>query len=157
MSGPDERTRWELEHALPPAEVIAALTDFSDQRPAIWSETSHPAIYRVHGVGPGWAEATEGIPAAWSRERYDWSSPGSVTLTQLDGNIIERPGMIQYTINAGAGDGSHIVCERERHYRSDLNSRVRGTLMKAIGGPILRRQFRSGLDRWAAHRRDEGR
>lgn len=151
MSGPSERTHWELEHALPPDGVLAALVDFSERRSSIWIETSHLAVYRVHAVGPDWADVTEGIPAAWSRERYDWSVPGLVILSQLAGNIVESMGTIRYRIEARGGDGgSHITCDRERHYRGDLNSRLRGALMQTAGGPILRRQFRLGLDRWEA-------
>jgi hypothetical protein len=150
VSGPTERTHWELHHALAPDQVVAAMTDFSERRPAIWSETCDPAVYRVHAVGPDWAEATEGLPGSWSRERYDWSTPGVVTLTQLAGNIVETMGSIRYTISPAAHGGSQIVCDRERHFRGDISSRVRGTLMKSLGGPILRRQFRTGLDRWSA-------
>ena len=148
--GPTEHTHWELHHALSPDQVVAALIDFSDRRPAIWSETSHPAVYRVHAIGPDWAEATEGVPGAWSRERYDWSTPGTVTLTQLAGNIVETLGSIRYTISPAAQGGSQVVCDRERQYRGDVTSRARGTLMKLLGGPILSRQFRTGLDRWNA-------
>jgi hypothetical protein len=149
VSGPVERTHWELDHGLPPGQVVAALVDFSDRRPRIWTETCDPAVYRVHAVGDGWAEATEGVPGAWSRERYDWTVPGTVTLIQLDGNLIEKMGRIEYTIVDGPVEGSHIVCERKRYFRGDLNGRLRGTIMKLAGGPILRRQFRLGLDRWA--------
>lgn len=157
MSGPSERTHWELEHGLPPREVLAALVDFSERRASIWTETSHPAVYQVHAVGPDWAEVTEGIPAAWSRERYDWSTAGLVTLSQLAGNLVESPmGTIRYRIAARDGSGSRITCDRERHYRGDLNSRFRGTLMQLAGGRILRRQFRLGLDRWEGSLTSDG-
>jgi hypothetical protein len=156
VSGPIERIHWELQHALPPDEVLAALVDFSERRSSIWIETSHPAVYRVHAVGPDWADVTEGIPSAWSRERYDWSTPDLVTLSQLAGNLVDSMGSIRYRITALDDGGSRITCDRERHYRGDMNSRLRGTLMQLAGGPILRRQFRLGLDRWEKPLRSGG-
>jgi hypothetical protein len=150
VSGPVERTHWELDHGLPPGQVQAALVDFSDRRPRIWTETCHPAVYRVHAVGDRWAEATEGVPGAWSRERYEWTAAGKVTLSQLDGNLVEKMGRIEYTIVDGPRGGSRVACERTRYFRDDLNSRLRGSMMRLAGSAILRRQFRLGLDRWAA-------
>ena len=73
-----------------------------------------------------------------------------MTLTQLDGNLVEKMGRIEYTIVDASAGGSRIVCERTRYFRGDLNGRLRGTIMQLVGGRILRRQFRLGLDRWAA-------
>lgn len=82
-----EHTRWVLRSGLTPDAIVAALTTFTDDRVRIWRETSHPAVYGVHEVGAGWAEVTEGVPYAWSRERYDWSVPRIVSLRQLESNI----------------------------------------------------------------------
>src|SRR5439155_20701287 len=30
-------------------------------------------FWQLHDRGPNWAEATEGSPAVWARERYEWS------------------------------------------------------------------------------------
>ena len=73
-----------------------------------------------------------------------------VSLTQLDSNLVEGMGRIEYTIVDGLAGGSHVVCERTRYFRDDLNSRIRGSTMRLAGGRILRRHFRLGLDRWAA-------
>jgi len=129
--------------------VIAALVDFSPRRQVIWKETCDPAIYRVHAVDHSRAEVTEGVSYAWSRERYDWSVPEVVTLTQLESNVAEPVGTIRYTVSALPDGGTRIVCERYRVFRG-FRGRLLGTLMVLVGAPILRRQFRASMDRVAA-------
>ena len=144
--GPDEHTRYELDSALPPETVIATLVDFSERRRFIWRETCHPKVYRVDGLGDTWAEVTEGVPYAWSRERYEWSEPNTVSLRQLDSNIAIPGGTIEYRVTPNSSGGSHIVCERRRHFRG-FNGRLLGTLMVVLGPAILRRQLEAGLRR----------
>lgn len=146
--GPTEHTHWELDTSLSPEAVVDALVDFSPRRQVIWKETCDPAVYRVHAVGDTWAEVTEGIRGAWSRERYNWSVPSVVTLTQLDANIAEPVGTIRYTVTPHQEIGAHIVCERYRRFRG-LNGRIRGTLMLLLGPRILRWQFKVALGRVA--------
>ncbi len=142
-----EHTTWELRSALRPDAVVAALTAFDDDRVRIWRETSHADVYRVHEVGSDWAEVTEGIPFAWSRERYDWSVPGVVTLRQLDSNIaLPAGGLIVYGIEAD-GTGSRIRCDRHRTFRPTRSGRMAGTYMRLFALWILRRQFAGGLSR----------
>ena len=147
LSGPIERTRYELWVAIPPERVVAALVDFGPDRARIYPETSHPAVYRVHQVGDRHAEVTEGMPWAWSRERYDWSQPGVVTLAQLESNVA-RNGTIRYEIEA-EGTGSRIRCNRYREFYG-VRGRLAGTFMVLFGAAILRRQLRTGLSRAAS-------
>jgi hypothetical protein len=146
--GPTEHTHWQLDTPLPPEAVREALVDFSPRREVIWKETCDPAVYRVHAVGDSWAEVTEGIRGAWSRERYDWSEPGVVMLTQLDSNIAEPVGTIRYTITERDGGGARVLCERYRRFRG-LNGRMRGTFMLLLGPRLLRWQFGLALGRVA--------
>jgi hypothetical protein len=146
--GPTEHTRWQLDTSLSPEAVIAALVDFSPRRQVIWKETCDPAVYRVHAVGDTWADATEGVAYAWSRERYDWSEPGLVTLTQVDANIAEPVGTIRYTITSLPDGGARITCVRYRAFRGP-RGRVLGTFMVLFGSRILRRQFRGSMQRVA--------
>ena len=103
-------------------------------------------MYQVHAVGDTWADVTEGVAYAWSRERYDWSHPGVVTLTQLEANIAEPVGTIRYTISALPDGGARIVCDRYRVFRGP-RGRLLGTFMMLFGGRILRSQFRIALRR----------
>jgi hypothetical protein len=146
--GPTEHTRWQLDTPLSEQVVLDALVDFSPRRQVIWKETCDPAVYRVHAVGHTWADVTEGVAYAWSRERYDWSHPGVVTLTQVEANIAEPVGTIQYTISALPDGGARIVCDRYRVFRGS-RGRLLGTVMVLFGPQILRRQFRGSLDRVA--------
>ena len=146
--GPTERTRWQLDVPLPPDRVLAALVDFSPRREVIWKETCDPAVYRVHAVGHSWAEVTEGVPQAWSRERYDWSEPEVVTLTQLEANIADPVGVIRYTVTGTPNGGSRITCDRYRVFRG-TRGMVLGTFMVLCGPWILRYQFRLAMDRVA--------
>lgn len=146
--GPTERTRWVLDSELAAERVIEALVDFSPRREVIWKETCDPAVYRVHAVGHSWAEVTEGVSYAWSRERYDWSEPEVVTLTQLESNVAEPVGTIRYTVTGMPSGGSRITCERYRVFRG-VRGRVAGTFMVTAGRWILRRQFEASLRRVA--------
>lgn len=144
--GPTERTHWELDTPLSIEAVTDSLVDFSPRREVIWKETCDPAVYRVHALGDTWAEVTEGVAYAWSRERYDWSTSGVVTLTQLEANIAEPVGTIRYEITARPDGGARIVCDRYRVFRG-ARGRLFGTVMVLLGQHILRAQFRASLAR----------
>ena len=131
--GPIERTRWQLDTPLA-AEVGDRRTGrLLARREVIWKETCDPAVYRVHAVGHTWAEATEGVSYAWSRERYDWSVPEVVTLTQLDSNIAEPVGTIRYNVAPLPDGGARIVCERYRVFRGAARDGCLGTFMVLFG------------------------
>ena len=144
----EEHTTWELETWLPPAAVLAAIVDFSADRARIWKESSHPKVLAVHATGSTWAEVTEGVTVSWSREHYDWSRSGTVRLTQLDSNVAEPGGTIQYTLTAVPG-GTLIACERQRTYRGTFDGILAGLFMRTFGGRVLRWQFGRGLARAA--------
>jgi len=83
--------------------LIKTLVDFSDRRPLIWRETSHPEVYRLHSLTAIGADVTEGVPVSWSREQYDWSEPGLVRLRQIDSKIARLGGTITYRITPTPG------------------------------------------------------
>lgn len=143
-----EHTTWVLETWMTPQAVLDALIDFGPDRAQIWTETSHPRIYAVNEVGPTWADVTEGVPISWSRERYDWSTPGVVTLTQLDSNVTLPTGRTRYTLTDD-GAGTRIRCDRSRVYRNSLDGLLAGIVMRLFGGRVLRWQFARGLARAA--------
>jgi hypothetical protein len=146
VAGPIENTHYELIVPFPPDVVVGALLDFSDRRRRVWPETSHPAVYAIHSLDATHADVTEGVPFAWSRERYDWSDPGVVRLTQVDSNVA-RNGSIRYRIES-TGAGTRIACDRTRTFFG-WRGRLAWTLMTLAGGPILRRQLRQGIERHA--------
>ena len=75
--GPTEHTRWQLDIALPPEQVLAALVDFSPRREVIWKETCDPAVYRVHSVSHSSAEVTESFPTPGAASATTGPSPRS--------------------------------------------------------------------------------
>src|SRR6516225_9802289 len=73
---------------LPPERIIGALTDFSGRRLELFPTLARQ-YFTVHETGDTHAEATEGSSFAggiWERARYDWSEPGTVTLTVVESN-----------------------------------------------------------------------
>jgi len=140
-----EITHYALDVPYAPEDVIRTLVDFSDRRPLIWRETSHPAVYRLHRLAATEADVTEGVPISWSRERYDWSEPGFVRLRQIDSNMASPGGTITYRVTATPG-GCHIECDRSRTFIGP-RGHLLGWLMVVFGAWILKAQPRSGLDR----------
>ena len=145
----NEHTTWMLKSDRSAEVVTSALVDFGPNRVAIWPETSHPRVYALHAVGPTWAEVTEGIPFSWSRERYDWSTPGRVVLDQLDSNVALPGGRIAYAITDSTG-GCTVACDRRRRFRRTPRGLLAGTIMRLVGARILRWQFEKSLRRLPA-------
>jgi hypothetical protein len=77
-----------VETDVAPETIRRALLDFSEQRPKRWPQLD-PKTYQVHWVGETSAEVTEGspFPKVWSRERYDWSDPTTITWTAQESNF----------------------------------------------------------------------
>jgi hypothetical protein len=94
--------------------VLAAAIDFSERRPDLWPNISRE-FWRVHGQGENWAEATEGSPGVWARERYEWSGNRVVGTTQ-ESNVW-RPGGT-WTLTAEPRDGgSHVRVVLDRRFK----------------------------------------
>ena len=79
---------FDLGADVPADRIVAALTDFSDQRPRLFANPD-PRFYPVHALGDTWAEVTEGSAFAGRvREpvRYDWPRSHTVCIQVLEGN-----------------------------------------------------------------------
>ena len=65
-----------------PDQVIELMTDFSARRIDRWPASSAKA-FEVYRLGQTDADIREGqdFPKVWATWHYDWSTPGSVTLT----------------------------------------------------------------------------
>lgn len=138
--------RFTLETHVPASRVLDAAVDFSDRRPDFWPNISR-RFYRVHQVGPTWAEVTEGsdsLGGIWARERYDWSVPGIVTATVQDSNVFRPGGTWALRVQATGDGGSHLALTRDRRGRG-----VKGTLLEAtlavVGRPVLSRGMQQTL------------
>ena len=75
-----------------PDQVVELMTDFSVNRSRRWPASSQKA-FEVYRIGDTDAEIREGqdFPKLWARWRYDWSQPGTVTLTIVEAEAL-HPG-----------------------------------------------------------------
>jgi hypothetical protein len=90
--------------------VRAAVTDFSERRPQIWSGID-PKRFTVHALGDSTAEVTEGgreFGGIWARERYDWSDPDRVVARVLDSNIFGPGSRWELRVRPTAAGGSRV-------------------------------------------------
>jgi hypothetical protein len=147
-------TRLELdsESSLEPAQVVAALTDFSEERPDRWPGISRE-YYKVYSVGETTADVREGTKQGpinvWARERYDWSTPGVVSWTVQESNFCTAGSYVKATMTPREGGGSRIHCEWERT-PTTFRSRVVFLFLKLTGGKEIEKSMRKGLANYEA-------
>ena len=83
-------TRFTVHTSLSPSDVMELLTDFGPDRARRWPNID-AAHFKVHDVGPDWAEVTEGNAMGWEHERYAYiSDPGVVSLPPVSSSVL-RP------------------------------------------------------------------
>jgi hypothetical protein len=145
------KIRYEADGAIPPERFIAALTDFSDRRPELWPSLD-ARFYRLHELGPTWADVTEGtdvLGGVWGREHYDWSESGLVRLELADSADF-RPGThIDYRVSARPGGGCHVAVDFQRIAISP-RGRLVGVAVQLGGARRFANDLRVTLDRLAA-------
>lgn len=141
------RIQIESESELSPEQVVAALTDFSERRPQMWTGIT-PSYYEVYEVGETHARVREGTKQGpldvWAIERYDWSTPGVVSWTVEESNFCTPGSYVRATISPRAGGGSRIACEWERT-PTKLSSRLIFLMLKATGGKMIEKSMKQGL------------
>lgn len=132
-----------------PDQVLAALTDFSERRPAIWKDTLDPDKYETYEVGDTSARVREGskVPSVWAIERYEWS-PGRVTISAEESNFCKPGSGVEYSITEGKGGGSHVELDWHRQ-PSNLKGMMILAPMKIVGSRMLRTSNQRALDRYA--------
>lgn len=133
------RFRFELDVRDPPERVIAAMVDFSDRRPEIWPNLT-ARLFRVHALGPGTAEVTEGtaLPGVdiWERVAYEWTD-SVVRGVLLDGTIFRPGGTFELRV-APQGAGTRITEDYDRRSRGLLGRCLGGVFQISGGAPIKR-------------------
>ena len=135
-----------VDSTVPPERVLAALTDFSDKRPDLWPTLSRK-YYKVHSVTATSAEVTEGshvFGGVWGRERYDWSTPGTVTITMLESPIAVPGGTWTYTVKGNGSGGSTITCDMRRKSKG-IKGRLVGALAQVAGAKLFKRNLEKTL------------
>jgi len=137
---------FELTTDLPPARVLGALTDFGDRRPDVWPniDQSH---FRVHGLGPDWADVTEGNVLAWERNRYEWdNATGEVTVTAIESDTWAPGSQWRYRLQPTAAGGTQVDVTVVRAGRG-LRGMVFGAIITRFGVRILRSDMEKVLAR----------
>ncbi len=135
-----------------PVDVIRdALLDFSPRRLEIWARTMDPDAYVVHEIGDTWADVTEGnrFPKLWSRERYDWSQPNTISWISQESDFCEPGSGITMVITPNPDGGSHVVVTWDRT-PSNLKGRLWLFGPKLGGNRMLRWATRQAIKTAAA-------
>jgi hypothetical protein len=105
----------DVDAPVPAERVMAAATDFSERRPDLWPNISRE-FWRLHDQGSNWAEATEGSPAVWARERYEWVENRVVGTTQ-DSNVWQSGGTWTLTVEPRDDASSRIRVDLDRRWK----------------------------------------
>jgi hypothetical protein len=129
----------DIDSEVPAERVLAAATDFSEQRPELWPNIS-AEFWQLHDRGPNWAEATEGSPSVWARERYQWSDNHVVGTTE-DSNVWQPGGTWDLTVEPRNGNGSHLHLVFDRRWKG------RGWLFSPAVALIGQRMFERNLQK----------
>jgi hypothetical protein len=132
------RVEFDISSGVSPDRFLAALTDFSPKRAEIWPNIDAQHL-KIHEVGASSADVTEGSSIAggvWERNRYDWSSPGTVRVETIESNAW-RPGSFWLYQVAPADTGSHIHVTVDRR-PATLKGRLIAVLLVLGGRRVLR-------------------
>ena len=136
-------TRFTVHTTLSPNEVMTLITDFGPDRATRWPNMDD-AHFKVHEVGPDWAEVTEGNALGWERERYSWDATlGTVAIDTLDSNLWGLGSGWRYALTPAAG-GTDLQVTLTRVAKS-FRGRLIGALIPIAGARTLGKQFQSVL------------
>jgi hypothetical protein len=142
--------RFQLDTVASPAQVLRALTDFSDRRLETWSRTLDPRTYELRSQGDTWAVARESSPRSpfWVVARYDWSQPSVVRWT-VEESSYGGGGQGRVTISPRPGGGSRLLVEYDNTGARLVHRPLLFVLHHGPMGRIIARMWASSLDRYA--------
>jgi polyketide cyclase/dehydrase/lipid transport protein len=141
------RVQFTLETDVPSERVLAAAVEFSERRLQLWPNISR-RFYTVHEVGETSADVTEGsdtMGGIWARERYEWSTPGTVRATVQDSNVFQAGGTWEIRVHPTQSGGSHIELTRNRRGKG-IKGRIIETLLAIAGRKVLSTGLQQTLD-----------
>jgi hypothetical protein len=140
-------TRYEFDFVTTatPDQVIELMTDFSPNRPHRWPASSVKA-FEVYHLSETAADIREGqdFPKLWATWHYDWSTPGSVTLTVTDSDALEPGGYM--TLTASPRDGGSAVHGEWEQASKSLRGLTAVTMMRFIGPRFLASYYKKVYD-----------
>jgi hypothetical protein len=134
--------RFQVESQLDAADVLAALTDFSERRPQLWPAID-PNVYRVHDVSNGSALVTEGtdvLGGIWATELYEWNGSNTVRATVQESNFWHPGGTWELTAVPREGGGSELRVARDRRPKT-VKARMFEVMMRVVGARVLAREL----------------
>ena len=145
------RMRVAFDTPLSAERIIAALTDFSEARPAIWPGLDREK-YEVYELGETCAVVREGThrPNVWARERYDWSKPGTVSWSLEASNVFRRGSTMEAVVTPHASGGSHFEIHAQRIAATPVGY-VLVALLALFGRRFLLSTYKARFDEIAAH------
>ena len=110
------RIVYSAEGNVSPERFIAALTDFSPDRPKYWpGQTANQ--FKLIEKGEDWALVREGSFTSWEESRYDWSKPGVVTSTVQKSNFLHPDTTWRFEVSKRKGGGCRVDAVLERNFR----------------------------------------
>jgi hypothetical protein len=143
------RLELDIDTDVPAERILAALTDFTENRPNLWPGLKRE-LYEVHAVGETWADVHEGSGGpVWARERYDWSAPGTVTWTMQESGFASPGDYVTAVVTPREGRGSRVHVIWERHGRT-LFGRLLVAMIVLLRGRPVRQSIEAGLKRIGA-------
>ena len=128
-----------------PDVFVGALTDFGPGRAEVFGNNAADDL-RVHERGDTWAEVTEGSSTGpvWQRSRYDWSTPGEVSIDVLESNAFGPGSRWLYRVTPASGGGTDIDLSIVR-VPSTAKGRVLDLLLSLGGGLFFSRDLKSSV------------
>jgi hypothetical protein len=142
------RTKFEFDFVTTatPDQVIELMTDFSPNRPHRWPASSVKA-FEVYHVGETDADIREGqdFPKLWAKWHYDWSTPGSVTLTVVESDAMEAGSFMSLTATRRVGGGSSVHGEWQQTSKN-LIGLLGVVTMRFIGPRFLSSYYKKVYD-----------
>jgi hypothetical protein len=116
--------------------------------PHRWPASSK-AAYEVYHLGETDAEIREGqdFPKLWARWRYDWSTPGSVTLTIVEADALKPGGFMSLTATP-RGEGGSAVHALWDQSSKNLTGLIAVTAMRFVGPRSLSSYYKKVYDNY---------
>ena len=142
------KIHYEADGPIAADRFIAALTDFDEDRPALWPNLD-TKYFQLHDRGDTWAEVNEGtdfLGGVWARERYDWSEPGIVRLRLLESRDFKPGTQIVYRVTSNPDGGCHVAVDFQR-IAASFRGRVVGVAVQLAGS----RRFVADLEQTFQH------
>ncbi|WP_200828513.1 hypothetical protein [Mycobacterium sp. 3519A] len=142
------RTKFEFDFVTTatPDQVVELMTDFSPNRVHRWPASSAKA-FEVYHLGETDADIREGqdFPKVWATWHYDWSTPGTVTLTVTESASLKPGGYMRLTATPRDEGGSAVHGEWEQSPAS-LTAAVGVMMMRLVGPRFLASYYKKVYD-----------